>query len=137
MIKNKQNIHKQRGFISKLALFLLSLTLLADVFILDNTLSNFIKEKTPIIIKEAKNRFKDFNEDIEEDKVGREVSKHNYTKEDIRYSKNCEEIVKDMGMGDKLIKKRDKSIKIRYNQTNAANFMITINKNGSCSIEET
>lgn len=140
----RKNINKEHGFVSKTLLIIVILMLLLDAIVLENMMINKVTGVTPVIIdsvislseENLNSNPKDEN-DKNENHV-KEVSTINkeYDKEDIRYTKNCEEIVKEMGMGDRLIRENNKKMNIRYHQTNGVDLMITIGKNGSCTIKE-
>lgn len=142
----RKNINKEHGFVSKTLLIIVILMLLLDAIVLENMMINKIKGITPVIIDSVislseENLDSNSNPKDENDKNEnhvKEVSSINeeYDKEDIRYTKNCEEIVKEMGMGDRLIRENNKKMNIRYHQTNGVDLMITIGKNGSCTIKE-
>lgn len=137
----RKNINKEHGFVSKTLLIIVILMLLLDAIVLENMMINKVKGVTPVIIDSVISLSEenlDSNPKDENENHVKEVSTINgeYDKEDIRYTKNCEEIVKEMGMGDRLIRENNKKMNIRYHQTNGVDLMITIGKNGSCTIKE-
>lgn len=130
-----KNINNEKGFVSKLVLIIIILLLLFDAIALENKIINKVKSFTPIIIESTSTFLKENITDTDKD-TKTENNKENFDKEDIRYTKNCKEIVEDMGMGDKLLGEGNKKMKIRYHQTNGEDLMIIISKEGDCSIEE-
>lgn len=133
----KKNIRKEYGFVSKTLLTLIIVILLFDAIVLENIMINKAKGITPLIMDSVTSLSEDKKENKSPKEAQGDVTKNEeYDKEDIRYTKNCEEIVKDMGMGDRLIRENDKKMNIRYHQTNGNDLMITIGKNGSCTIKE-
>ena len=131
----KKNIKKEYGFVSKTLLILIIVVLLFDAIVLENMMINKVKGITPLIIDSVTSLSEEESKNLKEAE-GDITKNEEYDKEDIRYTKNCEEIVKDMGMGDGLIRENDKEINIRYHQTRGNDLIITIKKDGSCTIKE-
>jgi hypothetical protein len=123
-------ITKEKGFISKTLLFIIIILLISDAIVFENKIINKIKENIPNMIESVSN-FIESNENEEKNKKD-----ETFDKEDIRYTKNCKEIVEGMGMGEQLLKESDKETNIRYHQTNGNDLMISIGKDGSCTIKE-
>jgi cytoskeletal protein RodZ len=131
--------NKEKGFISRALLVCVIIILLLDAIVFENTMVNKAKELTPALIDSVSSVVEEKKEGTS--KTSKETDsasakKEEYSKEDIRYTKNCEEIVEEMGMGDRLIRENDKKMNIRYHQTNGNDLMITIGKDGSCTIKE-
>ena len=131
----KKNIRKEHGFVSKTLLILIIVVLLFDAIVLENMMINKVKGITPLIIDSVTSLSEEESKNLKEAE-GDITKNEEYDKEDIRYTKNCEEIVKDMGMGDGLIRENDKEMNIRYHQTRGNDLIITIRKDGSCTIKE-
>lgn len=133
----KKNIRKEHGFVSRTLLTLIIVVLLFDAIVLENMMINKVKEITPLIMDSVTSLSEEKEESKNLKEAEGDITKNEeYDKEDIRYTKNCEEIVKDMGMGDRLIRENDKKMNIRYHQTSGNDLIITIGKDGSCTIKE-
>lgn len=133
----KKNIRKEYGFVSKTLLTLIIVVLLFDAIVLENMMINKVKGITPLIMDSVTSLSEEKEESENPKETEDDVTRNEeYDKEDIRYTKNCEEIVKDMGMGDRLIRENDKKMNIRYHQTSGNDLIITIGKDGSCTIKE-
>lgn len=133
----KKNIRKEYGFVSKTLLTLIIVILLFDAIVLENMMINKVKGITPLIMDSVTSLSEEKEESKNLKEAEGDITKNEeYDKEDIRYTKNCEEIVKDMGMGDGLIRENDKEMNIRYHQTRGNDLIITIRKDGSCTIKE-
>lgn len=133
----KKNIRKEHGFVSKTLLILIIVVLLFDAIVLENMMINKVKGITPLIVDSVTSLSEEKEESKNLKEAEGDVTKNEeYNKEDIRYTKNCEEIVKDMGMGDGLIRENDKEMNIRYHQTRGNDLIITIRKDSSCTIKE-